>query len=133
MRVNGPYVHTTGRLKGRRYVNIVRVDGSKTSMLYSRWLMQKHLGRELRPDEYVDHVDENFTNDALDNLQILTNVENVEKAARLKKSVTMLTLTCPRCSTIFERAESVVRHNKKLGKTGPYCGRACAGKASHER
>lgn len=94
-RVNGPYVHTTGRLRGRQYVNIVRSDGSKTSMLYSRWLMQNHLGRELESWEHVDHIDEDKTNDALENLQILTNKQNAEKYAKLKRHRTFLTFVCP--------------------------------------
>jgi hypothetical protein len=133
MRVNGPYIHTTGKLKGRRYVNIIHDDGRKTSMLYSRWLMQEHLGRELGRDEYVDHRDEDPTNDSIENLQILTNSENSKKSARLRRPLPMLRLTCPRCLTSFEREERHVRRSRKLGKAGPYCGRSCAGKASHER
>lgn len=81
MRVYGPYVSKRGKLKGRRSVMIVRDDGSRRGMLYSRFLMQQKLGRELSSDEHVDHIDEDFTNDDIDNLQILSPAENVRKSS----------------------------------------------------
>lgn len=134
MRVNGPYVHTTGKLKGRRYVNLIHDDGKRTTMLYSRYLMQEHLGRELGPDEHVDHRDEDKTNDDLGNLQLLTRSENAKKSARLRKSVEMWDFDCPQCGGSFQREASFVRNNQgNQSKSGPFCGRSCAGKASHAR
>lgn len=129
MRVNGPYTHTTGKLTGRKYVNVIYDDGKRTTMLYSRWLMQESLGRDLLPSEYVDHVDEDPTNDALGNLQLLSNSENAKKTARLRRNVTYVTITCPVCGDAAVKEKRNVDHNRKQGKSGPYCGRRCAGKA----
>lgn len=127
MRINGPYVHTTGKLKGRRYINII--DGSKkTTMLYSRYLMQEHLGRTLLPSEHVDHIDEDKTNDNIDNLQILSLSENAKKAA-LKRLPKWVEFICPVCGNSAKKLKRIVDHNLKMGKAGPYCGRRCAGKA----
>ena len=80
MHILGPYIYPSGPNEGRRYV--ITVDGGKRKqMLYSRWLMQEHLGRELLPDEHVDHIDEDKTNDRLDNLQILSPAANSRKSA----------------------------------------------------
>src|SRR5690606_11700315 len=86
VKVQGPYIFPSGKAKGRRYVAIIKDDGTRTTMLYSRWLMQEHLGRELGPDEHVDHIDEDKTNDDLSNLQILTPSENTRKAMLGKPS-----------------------------------------------
>lgn len=69
MRMLGPYTHRTGSLAGRRFVLLV--DGSrKTTMLYSRWLMQEHLGWTLDRSEHVHHINEDFTDDRIENLEI---------------------------------------------------------------
>jgi len=36
-----------------------------------RYIVEKHLGRRLRPDEFVHHKDNNKKNNALSNLQIM--------------------------------------------------------------
>lgn len=79
-RVYGPYLSKRGKLKGRRSVIIVRDDGSRFGMLYSRYLMEQKLGRRLRPDEHVDHIDEDKANDSISNLQILSPVEHAIKS-----------------------------------------------------
>lgn len=130
MKVYGPYIHSTGQLKGRRYVNIVRHDGSRTTMLYSRYIMEQHVGRELYYDETVDHIDEDFTNDDISNLAILTRAENAGKSSRLRQSIEWHEFICPYCKCIAKKNARHVRHNRKLGKKGPFCGRQCAGKWS---
>lgn len=49
------------------------------SMPYARYLMEQHLGRELTDEEEVDHIDNNGLNDKIENLQILTPIENFKK------------------------------------------------------
>lgn len=50
------------------------VDGKK--MLYSRYTMEQHLGRKLLPDELVHHINEDVTDDRIENLQIMTPKEH---------------------------------------------------------
>jgi HNH endonuclease len=52
-----------------------------------RWLMEQHLGRELRTDEHVHHINEDPTDDRLENLKVLgekehTKLHSVVAAAR---------------------------------------------------
>lgn len=44
----------------------------------ARKIMERHLGRKLRTEEEVHHKDRDFTNNALDNLQVLTEEEHRE-------------------------------------------------------
>lgn len=129
MKVRGPYIHKTGRLAGRRYVNIEYEDGKRTSKLFSRHLVEQYLGRNLLPNETVDHVNEDFTDDSLDNLQIISNVENIKKYFRLKRPRQMFLFVCPRCGKDSSKPLNKVLHNRKQGKAGPYCSKSCAARA----
>lgn len=70
MRTQGPYIYPSGACAGRRYVIVIHDDGSKRQLLYSRHLMEQHLGRQLGRDEHVHHVNEDKTDDRLENLQV---------------------------------------------------------------
>lgn len=102
-------------------------DGTRETTSYARHLMEMHLGRELGRDEEVDHKDDDQTNDALDNLTILTVQANRAKG----RTVEMVTVVCALCGESAEKRASDVRHNRKLGKAGPYCSKRCAGKVHH--
>lgn len=43
---------------------------------YPKYLMEKHLGRYLTGDETVHHIDEDFTNNVISNLEVLTRSEH---------------------------------------------------------
>lgn len=47
-----------------------------TAMLYSRALMAGHLGRLLEPDEIVHHVNEDPTDDRIENFELTTRAEH---------------------------------------------------------
>jgi hypothetical protein len=46
-------------------------DGSKGTVLYSRYLMEQLLGQQLDKNDIVHHIDGDKTNDALENLQVV--------------------------------------------------------------
>ena len=54
---------------GRMEIN-VGFGKYKRNMYYSRYLMEKKLGRRLETWEHVHHIDEDITNDDPDNLEI---------------------------------------------------------------
>lgn len=97
-------------------------DGSRKTTSYARFLMEQHLGRNLTADEEVDHIDDDQMNDDLTNLQVLTPLANQQKRA----AQAWVTFTCPICFNPARRTASRIRHNRKQGKAGPFCGKSCA-------
>lgn len=94
------YTVTNG--ENRKHVCLIGHDGSRTTTAYARYLMSVANGRFLSELEEVDHIDHDKTNDALENLQILSSSENREKARRFKgRKVTEI--ECPECHMVFIR------------------------------
>lgn len=73
--IYGPYDHNN-RL---RLVMVNKVTGKKTSISYAKYLMEVHLGRYLKSDETVDHIDNDYTNNHISNLRGI-----IKKAACLR-------------------------------------------------
>ena len=82
----GPYEYDQTGGGRRRSMMFKLADGRKTSMPYARWLMTQHLQRRLEHDEYVDHINDDCLDDRIENLQILTNAENIRKSRLGKPS-----------------------------------------------
>lgn len=85
-----PYVM---KKQGRSYVGL-RKDGIWKMRTLARFNMEINLGRELKYEEQVDHIDEDKTNDNIENLQILPALENSRKARAHGKGAS--TLSAPR-------------------------------------
>lgn len=121
MKTYGPYKRKDGRS------HVIHVDGeTRRTESYPRYLMSKHLGRALETWEHVDHVNNDPTDNRIENLQILTQAENNKKST---KEPEMGNFTCPLCGVGFIMTMRRYRHNQvKQGKAGPYCSRSCAGK-----
>lgn len=69
-----PHPKTNGISKNREGYIREYVDG-KYKMQH-RLVMERYLGRELRPDEVVHHKDHDKTNNNIENLELLTNSEH---------------------------------------------------------
>ena len=123
-RVTGPWTHSNG--SGRKIVMIVYGDGSKECTSYARYLMEQHLGRELGPDETVDHVNEDPSDDRLENLQLLSREENARKSA-YRGGPEMVDFLCAWCACNGRQEAKNARSNNKKGRAGPFCSRRCAG------
>ena len=126
MKIHGPYI----RKDGRYHICIVHEDGRKQTKSYPRYLMEQHLNRELLPEETIDHIDNDKTNNDIRNLQILSLAENTRKQCALHPRKT-ITFICPYCGKETTKWNNYVKGNKKKGKAGPFCSRSCAGKATH--
>jgi len=125
MKVYGPYT----RKDGRQHV-ILYQDGKRKTVSYPKYLLEQKLGRSLLPNETCDHIDNDHTNNCLDNLQVLTRSDNARKANALKPAE-LGHFTCPVCNASFTKPMCDVRANLKQNKSGPYCSRSCAGKGGH--
>ena len=104
-------------------------DGSKGTTLYSRYMMKNHLG-EIPEGQTVDHINENPSDDRIDNFQLLSKSDNASKSGKLRKHITWYEFICPQCGSPATKNMRDVRHGWKQGKGGPYCSKSCAGKAS---
>lgn len=126
--IYGPY-----RLADNRdRVTITSPNGVVKFVSYAKYLMEVHLDRFLDPDlETVDHIDNDFNNNNLNNLRILSRKEHCSlEVARIKDQ----TFVCGMCNTPFTLSGKKLNdafQNRLRGFSGPYCSRSCAGKASH--
>ena len=118
-RIYGPYKRVDGRKHIIIYENFKRITVS-----YPEYLMEQHLGRKLTEDETVDHIDNDFTNDSIDNLQILTRVNNIRKSS---PKALMIELKCTNCSKLYSitlnRHKSNLRN--KIKKDTNFCIKLC--------
>ena len=119
MRYLGPYVRGTDN---RKFMVIVRDNGSKSTITYARYLMLS----KVSDTNTVDHIDENRMNDAIDNLQVLSRAENCSKAAKFgAKGRKLERRLCGNCGKEIWR-------EVRLRKTGlVFCSKSCNGKVNH--
>ncbi len=129
MKVYGPYL----RKDGRKHVIIVDASGKKTTKSYPRLLMEQHLGRELLPEETVDHINNDFTDDRIENLQILSLRENnIKEMQRPERQRKLYRFICPNCGKDSEKYLNYVLGNWKKKRGGPYCSKYCSGKYTYK-
>ena len=127
MKIYGPYL----RKDGRKHIVIVNDDKSKTTKSYPRYLMENFLGRKLQDFETVDHINDDKTDDRIENLQLLSRVENSKKLMKLKPRK-LFSFVCPNCNKESTKFLNNVLANKNKYKSGPYCSRKCAGQATYK-
>lgn len=126
MKVYGPYE----RKDGRRHV-ILYENGVRTTQSYPRYLMEQHLGRKLTENEEVDHINEDVGDDRIENLQLLSKFDNLQKSRFRLHQAQLRVFICPICDREFELTERQYKGNQiHQNKPGPYCSRSCAGKAN---
>ena len=107
--------------------------GKRRLISRARYRMSVALGRRLKKWEHVDHKDENKTNDALGNLQILTQEQNNRKSVRARgKQKKFISLSCVVCGTEFKRTLRLHRMRMREGNL-PTCSKSCGGKVSKLR
>lgn len=114
---------------GRRRVwftdeNGVTVAGTS----YARYLMSVKLGY-LVPDHLeVDHKDNDFTNDDINNLQLLTEEQNKlkERLNYVENEQACYGFTCAYCTNQFLLTESEVKKRLDTGVEDAFCSRTCA-------
>lgn len=114
----------------RVFLSNGKLDRSGTS--YARYLMTVHLGRYLVKDEHVDHIDDDKTNDVIENLQILSQAENNLKARNKKLRDEGLDsfwciVECAECEKAFSiRSKKLIRAG--FGVRPVCCSKSCSGK-----
>ena len=82
--------------ENRRNIILYNSPKERTTISYARYLMSVSLGKEIQKELVVDHIDNDQTNDTIENLQLLTLKENNKKAGLLKRKNNHGTLSCYR-------------------------------------
>jgi len=120
------YIYLHKRHK-RYYAHLYPVDRSsglqRRTMSWARCLMTMHLNRELNSHETVDHINNNKTDDRIENFQLLSRAANTSKAARGR---TLICLVCPECGKPFRKERRDT--NLVRGKTRICCSTKCGRK-----
>jgi hypothetical protein len=94
-------------------------------VLEHRLVVSNIMGRPLRPDEVVHHIDGNKKNNTPINLRLMTNSEHVKLHA---KGRTYMCLECCCCGKKFDRDIRGVNYKIKRGQTDFFCSRSCCAK-----
>lgn len=116
--------------ENRKNVLLINYGSKVTTTSYARYLMSVHLKRFLKPNEHVDHKNNDKTDDRIDNYQILTNKNNnIKHAAEVIGGAKYYLLKCPVCGKEFERAQNQVDYKST---TTSVCSKKCAGIATHK-
>lgn len=98
---------------------------SRKCISYARYLWMSHYKMDV-PDGYqVDHINNDKTDDRIENLQLLTMADNIRKSHRMKA---LSTVICPVCGKEFE----FETRNLKF-RPNPCCSRKCGGIKSRWR
>ena len=98
-KVYGPYE----RLDGRKVVVFYNAEQKTSSRQFAKVKLEVKINRRLVKNETVDHIDENFRNDDLDNLQVLSNIDNAKKSSRASGRIVQIDQdqVCIICKTVF--------------------------------
>lgn len=71
--------------ENRKHVILYNSKTDRTTVSYARYLMTVKLGHFISDDLHVDHIDNDKTNDSIDNLQVLTVKENAQKQGLISR------------------------------------------------
>lgn len=118
--------------ENRKHVLLIASDGKRSSTSYARYLMSVHEGRFLEKDEQVDHIDNDKTNDVIENLQILSVTDNIRKEAAHKGKLTA-EIKCPECGKVFTKCKGITQAVKSFEGKVTCCSAACARRFSKRR
>ena len=117
------YVRTDST--GRRRLDLKNSNLDRTTITYAKYLMSIRIGRFIDENiEQVDHIDNDRTNDDIENLQILTISEHINKSKTERNGRTYIKCVCAYCNCEFERELRQMYKNYK----NTFCSRSCNGK-----
>lgn len=113
-------------IDGRARLDLVNSETHRTTTAYARYLLAVKLGRYLSEDEEADHINNDCSNDDLDNLQVLSVEEHKAKTKAFVEGRNYTTCVCAYCQKEFQREVRNIKNNKNL------CSRSCNAKYNRE-
>lgn len=111
--------------ENRKNVILYNSHSDRSTTSYARYLMSVHLGKIISDEYEIDHIDDDKTNDVIENLQILTKLENHHK--QFKTGEITIQFICPICNSKFELTK-----RSAYKKVNPCCSKKCGGIKSHQ-
>lgn len=112
---------------GRKRVDLINNKHNRTTISYARYLVSVDRGELVDSGVEVDHIDNDRTNDSLDNLQELEVHLHRAKTASEVSGRSFTILICPNCNKEFQKE---TRNMKPF--TTPKCSRKCNGEYSRK-
>lgn len=105
--------------ENRQFVVLKYNNKEKHSMSYAKYLYTSYYKCDIAKGDEVDHIDNDKTNDVIENLQVISQRLNLNKSKRRKE---LIELTCPICGEkfLFEKRNLSTHPN-------PCCSRRCGG------
>lgn len=124
----GPYSNSKD---GRLRCIIVHPNKKKQTLSYPKYLMEVHLDRYLKENETIDHIDGNFLNNDLSNLQVIDRQKHCYNDVYRNEDVIV---KCQYCGKEFKIKGNVLhnRNRKDRYQSGYFCSRQCSGKYGKE-
>lgn len=108
----------------RKRVYLIGYDGSRKGIAYAQYVWEEANGRNIPDGFQIDHINEDKTDDRLENLQLLSPAENSRKYVRhainIGKIVKYVDVVCPVCGKTFQ----FERRNLST-HPNPCCSRKC--------
>lgn len=114
--------------ENRQNVILYNNNEDRTTISYARYRMGVILGYEVPDHLEVDHVDDDKTNDADWNFQLLTSEQNREKERLryLREEQISHSFICPSCSITFTVIDKVVKNRRKYNENHNFfCSQRC--------
>lgn len=111
----------------RNMITFYSVEGRGKITSYARYLYSVYLGYEV-PEEYeVDHINNDCSDDRIENLQLLTKEQNLYKQHwyYIMYQQVHYGCTCPNCLTPFLLLERDYNMKLKAGVQYAYCSIKC--------
>lgn len=124
-KVYGPYsIH-----HDRKIVIIKDRKGKTRTVSYPKYLVEQNLGRKLKPNETVDHLNSDVNDNRMENLKVIDRSEHSKLDTRRVK---LIDLKCSMCGKDFQRSPRLMRDKNKKGVRGIFCGRSCSSKYNRQ-
>lgn len=116
--------------ENRRVITLNSESGVTFTMTYARYLMSVKIGQEIPDGFEVDHINNDKTDDRIDNLQILTAEQNRLKQAWWYSAMVVqwTIIPCDHCKELFYITQGEINNRLRKGVQHLFCSRSCSAK-----